>query len=227
MLVFCASLVCILSPYISDHTRSLCLHCYSHLSPCTMVGSLTVRAGLRPAPLGAPSGPSPWFSSLPVAPFSPVATAAWLHCGPCRLALGWPAGGEPGDGQDDGPTHPRPRPSRLPPSELATLNSRSGRGLGLGFLMAGQDELRPINQENPNHEDVEVDGTVGAEGVEAADAGAQEGDEEGRAPAQVHIPHQVSPGERDEHEITHTHPTAHGAASRPRARTTKPPQITR
>ena len=74
--------------------------------------------------------------------------------------------------------------------------------------MAGQDELRPTSPDNQDHVDVDAGGIVGAEGVEVEDAGAQEGDgdgeEEGRAPARVHIPHQVSQAEREEHEITHT-----------------------
>ena len=75
------------------------------------------------------------FHTGPMSGFDAAAAGAAVGLGPGEeafmlIALGWPAGGEPGDGQDDGPTHPRPRPSRLPPSELATLNSRSGRGLG-------------------------------------------------------------------------------------------------
>ena len=97
--------------------------------------------------------------------------------------------------------------------------------------MAGQHthELRPIRPEPENHEDVvsDGDGTVGAQGVEAEDAGAQEGDE-GRTPAQVHIPHQPSQAERDEHDITHTHTLQNVVPLlRPRTRQKKPPQATR
>ena len=71
--------------------------------------------------------------------------------------------------------------------------------------MAGHNELRPISPEPEDHEEVVGDGTVGAQGVGNADAGAQEGeDDEGRPPAQVPTPHQPTTAEREEHEITHT-----------------------
>ena len=75
------------------------------------------------------------FHTGPMSGFDAAAAGAAVGLGPGEeafmlIALGWPAGGEPGDGQDGGPTHPRPRPARLPPSELAHFDSRSGRGLG-------------------------------------------------------------------------------------------------